>query len=599
MQPETKPTHTEVEHIKAKSDYLRGTLVESLNNILTGALNPDDTHLIKFHGSYQQTDRDLDSERKIQKLEPLYSFMIRVRVPGGVATPAQWLRMDALADKYANGTLKLTTRQAFQLHGVRKRHLKSAIRGFNEVLLDSLAGCGDVSRNVMCSPNPEESRVHTAVQQVAQSISAAFTPRTTAYYEIWLDGQPVDKSQPFATHKPGGQDEEPVYGKTYLPRKFKIALAVPPQNDTDVFANDIGLIAIGKDGELAGFNVAAGGGLGMTFGEPQTFPRLADMLGFVETKDILKVCEAIITTQRDHGNRENRRLSRLKYTIERLGLAAFKQEVETRSGVSFQAEQPYRFEYSGDRYGWTTTGDRRFHLTLFIEGGRVADVENYSLKTALRVVANIHDGDFRLTGNQNLIIGNISPEKRPAIEAVLEKYGVLEHTFRQTALRQHSLACVALNTCSQAFAEAERYLPALLDKIDDILRETGLENDAITIRMTGCPNGCARPYLAEIGLVGKSLGYYNLYLGAAFNGERLNKLYREMLNEEGILRELRPLLQLYAAERNSGEHFGDFCIRNGWVQATTHGTNFHHIHHGGTETRKDTASGGAFQTGST
>lgn len=626
MQPETKPTHTEVEHVKAKSDYLRGTLVESLNNTLTGALNPEDTHLIKFHGSYQQTDRDLDSERKIQKLEPLYSFMIRVRVPGGVATPAQWLRMDALADKYANGTFKLTTRQAFQLHGVRKRHLKSAIRGFNEVLLDSLAGCGDVSRNVMCSPNPGESRVHAAVQEVAQSISAAFTPRTTAYYEIWLDGQPVDKSQPFATHKPGGQDEEPVYGKTYLPRKFKIALAVPPQNDTDVFANDIGLIAIEKAGELAGFNVAAGGGLGMTFGEPQTFPRLADMLGFVETKDILKVCEAIITTQRDHGNRENRRLSRLKYTIERLGLAAFKGEVETRAGVSFQQEKPYRFDGTGDRYGWTAVdvnpnpsptgrGDvaahvegttvystsplpvgegsgvglttcKRYNLTLFIEGGRVADTPAYALKTALRVVATVHDGDFRLTGNQNLIIGNISAEKRPAIEAILEKYGVLEHTFRQTALRQHSLACVALNTCSQAFAEAERYLPALLDKIDGILRETGLENDAITIRMTGCPNGCARPYLAEIGLVGKSPGYYNLYLGAAFNGERLNKLYREMLNEEGILRELRPLLQTYSAQRNPGEHFGDFCIRNGWVQATTHGTNFHPVHQGDTEARR-------------
>lgn len=586
MQPETKPSHTEVEHIKQKSDYLRGTLVESLNNTLTGALNPEDTQLIKFHGSYQQTDRDLDSERKIQKLEPLYSFMIRVRVPGGVATPAQWLRMDALADRYANGTLKLTTRQAFQLHGVRKRHLKSAIRGFNEVLLDSIAGCGDVNRNVMCSPNPEESRVHAAVQEVAQSISAVFTPRTTAYYEIWLDGQPVDKSQPFATHKPGGQDEEPVYGKTYLPRKFKIALAVPPQNDTDVFANDIGLIAIEKDGELAGFNVAAGGGLGMTFGEPQTFPRLADVLGFVETKDLLKVCEAIITTQRDYGNRENRRLSRLKYTIERMGLAAFKQEVETRSGLSFQPEKPYRFEGTGDRYGWTPAADGRFHLTLFVEGGRVADTPSYPLKTALRVVATVHDGDFRLTGNQNLIIGNISAEKRPAIEAILEKYGVLEHTFRQTALRQHSLACVALNTCSQAFAEAERYLPALLDKIDDILRETGLEQDAITIRMTGCPNGCARPYLAEIGLVGKAVGKYNLYLGAAFNGERLNKLYREMLDEEGILRELRPLLQAYAGERNPGERFGDFCIRKGWVQATTHGTNFHSVHHGDTEAQR-------------
>ncbi len=368
---------SEVEHIKDKSDYLRGTLVQSLDNRITGALYPDDTNLIKFHGSYQQTDRDLDTERKAQKLEPLYSFMIRVRVPGGIATPAQWLRMDDLADRYGNGTLKLTTRQAFQLHGIRKRHLKTVVRGFNEVWLDSIAGCGDVNRNVMCSPNPDESRIHAALSEVARELSAAFTPQTTSYYEIWLDGEPVDASQPFSTQKTAGKDEEPVYGKTYLPRKFKIALAVPPQNDTDVFANDIGLIAIGQDGELAGFNVVAGGGLGMTFGQPETFPRLADPLGYIDKQDVVKICEAIITTQRDHGNRENRRLSRLKYTVERLGLAAFKQEIESRSGVVFQPEQPYRFEHSGDPLGWTQTHDGRFHLTLFIEGGRMADQPDF------------------------------------------------------------------------------------------------------------------------------------------------------------------------------------------------------------------------------
>ncbi|MBP6826209.1 MAG: NADPH-dependent assimilatory sulfite reductase hemoprotein subunit [Saprospiraceae bacterium] len=575
MEPETKSSHTEVEHIKAKSDYLRGTLKQSLENPITGALYPDDTHLIKFHGSYQQTDRDLDTERKAQKLEPLYSFMIRVRVPGGIATPAQWLRMDDLADRYGNGTLKLTTRQAFQLHGIRKRHLKTVVRGFNEVWLDSIAGCGDVNRNVMCSPNPDESRIHAALSEVARELSAAFTPQTTSYYEIWLDGEPVDASQPFSTQKTAGKDEEPVYGKTYLPRKFKIALAVPPQNDTDVFANDIGLIAIGQDGELAGFNVVAGGGLGMTFGQPETFPRLADPLGYIDKQDVVKICEAIITTQRDHGNRENRRLSRLKYTVERLGLAAFKQEIESRSGVVFQPEQPYRFEHSGDRLGWTQTHEGRFHLTLFVEGGRVADQPDFPLKTALRVVATIHDGDFRLTGNQNLVIGNISPEKQPAIEAVLEKYGVLEATFRHTALRQNSIACVALNTCSQAFAEAERYLPSLIDKIDLLIRSNGLEKEAVTIRMTGCPNGCGRPYLAEIGLVGKSPGYYNLYLGGAHNGERLNKLYREMLDEAGMLRELEPLLSAYARHRDRHERFGDFVIRKGYVKETTHGTNFH------------------------
>ncbi|MEO6039309.1 MAG: NADPH-dependent assimilatory sulfite reductase hemoprotein subunit, partial [Saprospiraceae bacterium] len=531
---------SEVEIIKDKSDYLRGTLVQSLDNRITGALYPDDTNLIKFHGAYQQTDRDLDSERKAQKLEPLYSLMIRVRLPGGVASPAQWLRMDELADRYGNGTLKLTTRQAFQLHGIRKRDLKTTIQGFNQVLLDSLAGCGDVNRNVMCSPNPDESRVHAATYELAKELSAYFTPQTTSYYEVFLDGQPVDESQPFRTQAlnhlhpstpPPSQDSEPIYGKTYLPRKFKIAIAVPPQNDMDIFANDIGLIAIEQDGELTGFNLAAGGGLGMTFGLPETFPRLADMLGYIDKQDVVKVCEAILTTQRDFGNRENRKLSRLKYTVERMGTEVFKQEVERRSGVAFRPEKPYRFEHTGDRFGWTRTHEGRFHLTLFVEGGRIADTRDFPLKTALRLLATVHDGDFRLTGNQNLVLGNISAEKRPVVEAILEKYGILAATHRQTALRQNSLACVAFNTCSQAFGEAERYLPALIDQVDLLLRAHRLDQTAINIRMTGCPNGCARPYLAEIGLVAKSVGRYNLYLGAAHDGSRLNKLYREMLDE--------------------------------------------------------------------
>jgi sulfite reductase (NADPH) hemoprotein beta-component len=587
---------SEVEITKENSDFLRGTLVQSLENRITGALYPDDTNLIKFHGSYQQTDRDLDSERKAQKLEPLYSLMIRVRVPAGVATPAQWLRMDELADQYGNGTLKLTTRQAFQLHGIKKRELKATIQGFNEVMLDSIAGCGDVNRNVMCSANPDQSSIHAAVFQVAKDLSAAFTPQTTAYYEIFLDGQPVDESQPFkstppqpsqplnpstiSTSQPSqpplpSSDSEPIYGKTYLPRKFKIALAVPPQNDTDIFANDIGLIAIEKDGELLGFNLAAGGGLGMTFGMPETFPRLADMLGYIDNQDVVKVCEAIITTQRDHGNRENRKFSRLKYTVERMGLEAFKAEVERRSGVNFQEAKPYKFVHSGDPLGWSQTHDGRFNLGLFIEGGRVADTADFPLKTTLKMLALVHDGDFRLTGNQNLVVGNISAQKRPIVEAILEKHGILAATHRQTALRQNSIACVALNTCSLAFSEAERYLPSLIDKIDLILRANGLEKEAINIRMTGCPNGCGRPYLGEIAFIGKSPGYYNLYLGASHNGERLNKLYKEMLDEAAILRELEPIIAHYARERQRGERFGDFVIRKEYVKATTHGTNFH------------------------
>jgi len=577
---------SEVEIIKENSDYLRGSLVQSLDNKITGALYPDDTQLIKFHGAYQQTDRDLESERKTQKLEPLYSMMIRIRVPAGVATPAQWLRMDDLASTYGNGTMKLTTRQAFQLHGIRKRDLKATIQGFNEVLLDSIAGCGDVNRNVMCSPNPNESKVHGEVWAISRQISAEFTPQTSAYYEIWMDGQSVDESQPFNTQPlnpstsqlstpPPSKDAEPIYGKTYLPRKFKIAIAVPPFNDTDIFANDIGLVAIEKDGELEGFNVATGGGLGMTFGMPETFPRLADMIGYIDKKDILKVCEAVITTQRDNGNRENRKFSRLKYTIERMGLEPFKQEVERRAGLTFGEAKPYKFIHSGDPLGWTKTFDGHYNLGLFIEGGRIVDTPEFPLRTALRVVASVHDGDFRLTGNQNLVIGNISAEKKPVVEAILDKYGILSATYSQTALRQNSIACVALNTCSLAFAEAERYLPSLIDKIDLILRTYGLEKDAINIRMTGCPNGCGRPYLGEIAFIGKSPGRYNLYLGAAHNGERMNKLYKEMLDETAILAELEPIIADYAKERQRNEPFGDFVIRKGYVKATTHGTNFH------------------------
>ena len=558
---------SEVEIVKAASKYLRGSIVESLGNRITGALHHDDTHLIKFHGSYQQTDRDLDSERKRQKLEPLFSFMIRVRVPGGAASAEQWQRVSELADEYANGSIKLTTRQAFQFHGVLKRDLKNTIQGFNNVLLDSIAGCGDVNRNVMAPANPHESRVHQQVYETATAISAHLTPRTTAYWEIWLNGEQQTTTEP--------SDEEPIYGKTYLPRKFKIALAIPPYNDTDIFANDIGLIAIEAQGQLLGYNVAIGGGLGMTFGLNETYPRLADVIGFVPAADVVDVCEKIVTIQRDWGNRENRKLSRLKYTLDRVGLPGFVSELHQRLGYDLAPAQPYRFESSSDAFGWSGDPQGLSHLTLFIEGGRVLDRPGYELKSALAEIAAFHTGEFRLTGNQNLILANIEPAHRSRIQALLEAHGAWPATAAQTALRQNSLACVALNTCSQAFAEAERYLPQLLDKLETVIRAHGLADEGILIRMTGCPNGCARPYLGEIGLVGKAPGRYNLYLGANHAGERLNKLYREMLDEAGIVQELTPLLAAYAALRKPGEQFGDFVIRQRYVAATTHGLNFH------------------------
>jgi sulfite reductase (NADPH) hemoprotein beta-component len=578
---------SEVEHIKDKSQFLRGTLEESLVNPITGALFLEDSHLIKFHGSYQQADRDLDSERKRQKLEPLYSFMIRVRLPGGIATPQQWLRMDELSTIYGNNTLKLTTRQAFQLHGIYKKDLKTTIQGFNEVLLDSIAGCGDVNRNVMSNPNPYQSNLHDATYETAKAISAHLTPKTSAYWEIWLNGQAVNddgepkeakepKANSLISRKKSEGDAEPIYGKTYLPRKFKIAIAVPPHNDTDIFSNDIGLIAIEKNGHLIGYNVAIGGGLGMTFGMLETYPRLADLIGFVETEKVVDLCEKIVTIQRDWGNRENRKFSRLKYTIDRVGLDVFKTELSKRLGYELKPTAPYAFKSSGDAFGWSLNPNGNHNLTLFIEGGRIQDVENYELKTALRTIAQLEDGDFRLTGNQNLMICNILPINKKLIQSILNHHGVLKTESIPTGLRLNSIACVALPTCTMAFAEAERYLPQLIDKLDMMIQASGLEQEAIVIRMTGCPNGCGRPYLGEIGLVGKSMGRYNLYLGAAFNGDRLNKLYKEMLDEAGILATLQPIIADFAQNRLPNEHFGDFTIRKNYVKATVHGQDFHH-----------------------
>lgn len=538
------------EYIKEKSDFLRGTIQESLKNPLTGALHPDDVKLIKYHGSYQQHDRDLESERKKQKLEPLYQFMVRVRVPGGITTPKQWLALDELAELYGNGTLKLTTRQSFQFHGILKRHLKPTIKAVNETLLSTVATCGDINRNVMCNPNPYLSAIHEEVYTMAAQMSEYFKPKTTAYHEIWLDQEKVA----------GTPDAEPLYGETYLPRKFKIALTIPPRNDIDVFANDLGLIAIEENNELMGFNVCVGGGLGSTFGEKDTYPRLADVIGFVSKDKIIEASETIIAIQRDYGNRVNRRNARLKYTIDKRGLEWFVQELNSRLGWEIESPRPFCFHTNGDQYGWLKGINGKWFYTLFVENGRVKDEKGHQLKKALREVALILKGDLRLTGNQNLIIGNVEEKDKGIIEGILARYGVLNHP-KLTGLRLSSMACVALNTCGLAFAESERYLPSLIDKLDVLMKENGLESDAINIRMTGCPNGCARSSLGEIGFVGRAIGRYNLYLGASHNGDRLNTLYKEMLSEDAILEALKPIISAYAQEREEQEHFGDFVIR--------------------------------------
>lgn len=547
---------SEVEGIKTKSNYLRGTIEQGLNDLATGAIAQDDTQLIKFHGSYQQVDRDLDVERKHKKLEPLYSFMIRVRIPGGVATAKQWSLFDELAKTHASNTLKLTTRQAFQFHGVIKRKLKETMQKMNESLLDSIAACGDVNRNVMCTTNEGLSPLVPAAYQLSKEISDHLLPKTTAYHEIWLDQKLLVSSQ---------EDEEPIYGKTYLPRKFKIAIAIPPYNDIDVFSNDLGLIAISKGDKIVGFNMSIGGGLGMTFTEKGTYPRLGDLIGYVPYDKTIAVIEEVVKLQRDYGNRENRRLSRLKYTMDRLGPKEFKTLLEQRLGYVLDKPKEYKFESNGDVFGWQKAQSGKWFLGLFVEHGRVKDTPDYSLKTGLRKIADLNKCDFRLTGNQGLVLGEIDDKDKEEIAALLKEYNIWPKA-NLSGVRKNAIACVALNTCSLAFAEAERYLPSLIDKIDEILAESKLTNDDILIRMTGCPNGCGRPYLGEIGFVGRSLGKYNMYLGAGFAGERLNTLYKQTLSEQEILSELKVLLPRYAQERNQGERFGDFVVRVGIVE---------------------------------
>ncbi|QYG90032.1 assimilatory sulfite reductase (NADPH) hemoprotein subunit [Bacillus atrophaeus] len=564
--PEGSPS--DVEDIKEKSNYLRGTLKEVMLDRISAGIPDDDNRLMKHHGSYLQDDRDLRNERQKQKLEPAYQFMLRVRMPGGVSTPAQWLVMDDLSQKYGNNTLKLTTRETFQMHGILKWNMKKTIQEINAALLDTIAACGDVNRNVMCASNPYQSEIHTEVYEWSKKLSDDLLPRTRAYHEIWLDEERVAGT-------PETEEVEPMYGPLYLPRKFKIGIAVPPSNDVDVFSQDLGFIAIVEEGKLIGFNVAIGGGMGMTHGDQATYPQLAKVIGFCKPEQMYDVAEKVITIQRDYGNRSVRKNARFKYTVDRLGVETVKAELENRLGWSLAEAKAFHFDHNGDRYGWVKGVEGKWHFTLFVEGGRITDYDDYKLMTGLREIAKVHTGEFRLTSNQNLIISNVTSQNKDAISSLIEKYGLTDGR-QHSALRRSSMACVALPTCGLAMAEAERYLPVLIDKIEDIVNENGLRDEEITIRMTGCPNGCARHALGEIGFIGKAPGKYNMYLGAAFDGSRLSKMYRENIGEEEILSELSVLLSRYAKERNEGEHFGDFVIRAGVIKATTDGTNFHH-----------------------
>ena len=554
-----------VEAIKRSSARLRGTLPESLADPVSSGLRADDGVVLKHHGSYQQDDRDLREERRLHKLEPAHTFMIRTRTPGGVITPAQWLALDAIAAQYAERGLRITTRQTIQFHGIVKRELKTTMQAIHAALLDTFAACGDVVRNVVVAANPFESRLHADVHAQAAALSEHLLPNTRAYHEIWLDGERLAAS---------GSEEEPVLGENYLPRKFKIGFAIPPTNDVDVFAQDLGFIAIVEDGRLRGYDVAVGGGMGATHGDAETYPRLGEVIGFVDPEQVTHIAVAVVTAQRDFGNRDVRKRARLKYTIDDHGLDWFKAEVEKRAGITLQPPRAFAFAHNGDRFGWIGGDDARAHLGLRIESGRIDDRAGATRQAGLRAIARyLHDHpndaseappQFRLTPNQNLVIANVPAALRKRVDELVAQHGLDLHRSA-TPLRLHALACVALPTCGLAMAEAERYLPDLLAKVQGLLDRRGLRDAPIHLRISGCPNGCSRPYLGEIALIGKAPGRYNLMLGADHRGQRLNALHRENIAEAEILAALDPWFARYASDRNSGEGFGDFLLRAGAI----------------------------------
>lgn len=543
------------ERIKGSSRNLRGTIAEDITDDLTGGFTADNFQLIRFHGMYQQDDRDIRAERTKQKLEPLHNLMLRARLPGGIIKPEQWLAIDEFAgESTMYGSIRLTTRQTFQFHGVLKPHLKKMHMTLNKAGIDSIATAGDVNRNVLCTSNPVESEVHQEAYDWAKKISEHLLPKTRAYAEIWLDGEKLESTE---------LEEEPILSGQYLPRKFKTTVVIPPQNDVDVHANDLSFVAIAEEGKLVGFNVLVGGGLAMTHGDKTTYPRKADDLGFIPLENTLAVAAAVVTTQRDWGNRVNRKNAKTKYTIERVGLENFKAEVEKRAEITFAESRPYEFTSRGDRFGWVEGIDGKFHLTLFIENGRILDYPGKTLKTGCREIAKIHQGDFRMTANQNLVVAGVPADQKDAIEALARQHGLIQPEVSNQRL--DSMACVSLPTCPLAMAEAERYLPDAVTQLEGILASHGLAEDSIIFRVTGCPNGCGRAMLAEVGLVGKGPGKYNFHIGGDREGTRIPRMYKENISEEEIMQEMDSLIGRWAKERNQGESFGDYVVRAGII----------------------------------
>lgn len=544
----------DAERLKRESNFLRGAIAEDLNDGLTGGFNGDNFLLIRFHGMYQQDDRDIRAERAEQKLEPRHAMMLRCRLPGGVMTPQQWLGIDKFADESTlYGSIRITNRQTFQFHGILKQNVKPVHQLLNRLGLDALATANDVNRNVLCTSNPVESELHQEAYEWAKKLSEHLLPRTRAYAEVWLDQEKVETT-----------DEEPILGATYLPRKFKTTVVIPPQNDVDLHANDLNFVAIAENGKLVGFNVLVGGGLSIAHGDKATYARTASELGFIPVEHTLAVAEGVVTTQRDWGNRTNRKNAKTKYTLERVGVENFKAEVEKRAGVIFEPVRAYEFTGRGDRIGWVKGIDKKWHLTLFIENGRILDYPNRPLKTGMAEIAKIHTGDFRLTANQNLIVADVAEEDKARIERIAREHGLMDDSVSEQ--RKNSMACVSYPTCPLAMAEAERFLPQFVTQVEEIMQSHGVGDEHIVLRVTGCPNGCGRALLAEIGLVGKAIGRYNLHLGGNRAGTRIPRMYRENISDAEILAVIDELVGRWAKERHTDEGFGDFTIRAGIVR---------------------------------
>jgi len=534
------------EQLKANSQYLRGTISESLENAITGAVSGDDSLLMKFHGIYQQDDRDLRAGRARRKLEPNYQFMVRMRIPGGTLSKAQWQGIDRLSRRFADRGIRITTRQTIQLHGIRKPYLRALMQGIRDLGLDTIAACGDDSRGVVCGSNPSQSTIHQQVANLARETSQRLIPKTGAYPQIW-----------YQEDRPVKADEDPQYGPLYLPRKFKVGYVIPPINDIDVYGQDLGLIAIVENGALQGFNICVGGGMGQLDTREDSYPRAAEVLGFIPPNEAPAFAETVMGIQRDFGDRKDRHRARFKYTLDRLGNDWFLQELAKRRGEPLAPSRPFTLTQNGDALGWQQGDDGLWTATLHIENGRV----DGALRDQLEGFFQQYGGRIRMTTNQNLQLTHVEEHEREQIGWRLDDLG-LSHRLEPDLQAAHTLSCVAFPTCGLAMAEAERYMPDLLDLFNRLKHQYGLSQVPITLRVTGCPNGCARPYLAEIALTGRAPGLYNLHLGGSFNGDRLNRLYASNVNESRFIDLIAPLFEAFAEQRERDESFGDFLIRS-------------------------------------